>query len=126
MGRDFGRRNHNLVCSFCGKTQEEVRKLVAGPGVYICDECVDLCNDILTEELDDSTSFTSKVKVPNPKEIKSALDEYIIGQDHAKRALSVAVHNHYKRIQNNGISRAEVEIQKSNILLLGPTGCGKT
>jgi ATP-dependent Clp protease ATP-binding subunit ClpX len=126
MGRDFGRRNHNLVCSFCGKTQEEVRKLVAGPGVYICDECVDLCNDILTEELEDTTSFNSKLKVPNPKEIKSALDEYIIGQDNAKRALAVAVHNHYKRIQNNQAARAEVEIQKSNILLLGPTGCGKT
>ena len=126
MGRDFGRRSHNLVCSFCGKTQEEVRKLVAGPGVYICDECVDLCNDILTEELEDSSSFTGKVKVPNPKEIKSALDEYIIGQDNAKRSLAVAVHNHYKRIQNNQFSRAEVEIQKSNILLLGPTGCGKT
>lgn len=126
MGRDFGRRSHNLVCSFCGKTQEEVRKLVAGPGVYICDECVDLCNDILTEELEDSSSFTGKVKIPNPKEIKSALDEYIIGQDNAKRSLAVAVHNHYKRIQNNQFSRAEVEIQKSNILLLGPTGCGKT
>jgi ATP-dependent Clp protease ATP-binding subunit ClpX len=126
MGRDFGRRSHNLVCSFCGKTQEEVRKLVAGPGVYICDECVDLCNDILTEELEDSSSFTGKVKVPNPKEIKAALDEYIIGQDNAKRSLAVAVHNHYKRIQNNQFSRAEVEIQKSNILLLGPTGCGKT
>ncbi len=126
MGRDFSRRSHNLVCSFCGKTQEEVRKLVAGPGVYICDECVDLCNDILTEELQESASFSPKDKLLSPKEIKQALDDYIIGQDVAKRSLAVAVHNHYKRIQNNQHTRPEVEIQKTNILLLGPTGCGKT
>jgi ATP-dependent Clp protease ATP-binding subunit ClpX len=126
MARDFGRRTHNLVCSFCGKTQEEVRKLVAGPGVYICDECVELCNDILTEELAESPATGAKLKLPTPKELKASLDEYIIGQDHAKRALSVAVHNHYKRIHNNANSRTEIEIQKSNILLLGPTGSGKT
>jgi len=103
-----------------------VRKLVAGPGVYICDECVDLCNDILTEELQESASFSPKDKLLSPKEIKQALDDYIIGQDVAKRSLAVAVHNHYKRIQNNQHTRPEVEIQKTNILLLGPTGCGKT
>ena len=126
MARDFGKNNHNLVCSFCGKTQDEVRKLVAGPGVYICDECVDLCNDILTEELDQSPGKSARLQVPAPREICSFLDEYIIGQAHAKKVLSVAVHNHYKRIQNNQSSRSEVELQKSNILLLGPTGCGKT
>ena len=126
MARETGKRGTNLICSFCGKTQEEVRKLVAGPGVYICDECVDLCNDILTEELDNSTSFTQRLQVPTPRDIMAALDEYIIGQHHAKKVLSVAVHNHYKRIQNSQVARPEVEIQKSNILLLGPTGSGKT
>jgi ATP-dependent Clp protease ATP-binding subunit ClpX len=125
MAKESGRGN-NLICSFCGKTQDEVRKLVAGPSVYICDECVDLCNDILTEELEETGPSTAKVAVPTPKDIKSALDEYIIGQDHAKRVLSVAVHNHYKRIQNNKHPKSSVEIQKSNILLLGPTGSGKT
>jgi len=126
MGKDFGKRSSNLICSFCGKTQEEVRKLVAGPGVYICDECIDLCNDILTEELEEATSFTPRVQVPTPRDIMTALDEYIIGQHHAKKVLSVAVHNHYKRVQNSQLSRPNVEIQKSNILLLGPTGSGKT
>lgn len=126
MGKDFGKRSSNLICSFCGKTQEEVRKLVAGPGVYICDECIDLCNDILTEELTEATSFTPRVQVPTPRDIMTALDEYIIGQHHAKKVLSVAVHNHYKRVQNSQLSRPNVEIQKSNILLLGPTGSGKT
>jgi ATP-dependent Clp protease ATP-binding subunit ClpX len=126
MGKDFGKRTTNLICSFCGKTQEEVRKLVAGPGVYICDECIDLCNDILTEELEEATSFTPRVQVPTPRDIMTALDEYIIGQHHAKKVLSVAVHNHYKRVQNSQVSRPNVEIQKSNILLLGPTGSGKT
>lgn len=125
MGRDFGKNSH-LICSFCGKTQDEVRKLVAGPGVYICDECVDLCNDILTEELDESAPRATRVQVPTPKNIRSALDEYIIGQEFAKKVLSVAVHNHYKRIQNNQHSRKDIELQKSNILLIGPTGSGKT
>jgi len=105
--------------------QEEVRKLVAGPGVYICDECVDLCNDILTEELA-GNSKQARVKVPTPKQIMAELNEFVIGQDHAKRVLAVAVHNHYKRIQNNTHPRVEVEIAKSNILLIGPTGSGKT
>ncbi len=126
MSKDFGKNTHNLVCSFCGKTQDEVRKLVAGPGVYICDECVDLCNDILTEELEQTPGKAPRIQVPTPREINAALDDYIIGQNHAKKVLSVAVHNHYKRIQNNQTPRAEVELQKSNILLLGPTGSGKT
>lgn len=126
MAKDIGKGSGNLICSFCGKTQEEVRKLVAGPSVYICDECVDLCNDILTEELEDTTAPVSRVAVPTPKDIKEALDDYIIGQDHAKKVLSVAVHNHYKRIQNNKTTRSAVELQKSNILLIGPTGSGKT
>jgi ATP-dependent Clp protease ATP-binding subunit ClpX len=126
MAKDIGKGGGNLICSFCGKTQEEVRKLVAGPSVYICDECVDLCNDILTEELEDTTAPVSRVAVPTPKDIKEALDDYIIGQDHAKKVLSVAVHNHYKRIQNNRTTKSAVELQKSNILLIGPTGSGKT
>jgi ATP-dependent Clp protease ATP-binding subunit ClpX len=126
MAKDIGKGSGNLICSFCGKTQEEVRKLVAGPSVYICDECVDLCNDILTEELEDTSAPLSRVAVPTPKDIKEALDDYIIGQDHAKKVLSVAVHNHYKRIQNNKTTRSAVELQKSNILLIGPTGSGKT
>jgi ATP-dependent Clp protease ATP-binding subunit ClpX len=126
MVREFGKGTSNLTCSFCGKTQDEVRKLVAGPGVYICDECVELCNDILTEELDEGSTAGGRLKIPAPREIMSALDEYVVGQEHAKKVLAVAVHNHYKRIQNNSASRPEVELQKSNILLLGPTGSGKT
>jgi len=125
MAKDNG-KGGNLICSFCGKTQDEVRKLVAGPSVYICDECVDLCNDILTEELEDSGVQTARVAVPTPKDIKTALDDYIIGQEHAKKVLSVAVHNHYKRIQSNKTTKSTVELQKSNILLIGPTGSGKT
>jgi ATP-dependent Clp protease ATP-binding subunit ClpX len=126
MAKDNGKSGGNLICSFCGKTQDEVRKLVAGPSVYICDECVDLCNDILTEELEESGVQTARVAVPTPKDIKTALDDYIIGQDHAKKVLSVAVHNHYKRIQSNKTTKSTVELQKSNILLIGPTGSGKT
>lgn len=126
MAKDSGKHGNNLICSFCGKTQDEVRKLVAGPSVYICDECVDLCNDILTEELEDVGGKVNRLAVPTPKDIKVALDDYIIGQDHAKKVLSVAVHNHYKRIQNNQTTKSAVELQKSNILLIGPTGSGKT
>ncbi len=126
MAREHSKSGINLVCSFCEKTQDEVRKLVAGPGVYICDECVELCNDILHEELDHQTSFGQRLPIPSPKDILAHLDQYVIGQEHAKKVLSVAVHNHYKRIQNNQHPRAEVELHKSNILLLGPTGSGKT
>ena len=126
MAKESGKHGSNLICSFCGKTQDEVRKLVAGPSVYICDECVDLCNDILTEELEDVGAKANRLAVPTPKDIKASLDDYIIGQDHAKKVLSVAVHNHYKRIQNNQTTKSAVELQKSNILLIGPTGSGKT
>lgn len=117
-----------LRCSFCGKSQREVKKLIAGPGVYICDECIDLCNDIIVEEKDrDETSKGGGLRVPKPSEIKSYLDDYVIGQDYAKKALAVAVHNHYKRINSAGKSKKDdVELQKSNILLIGPTGSGKT
>tara|TARA_B100000427_G_scaffold1662_2_gene1678 strand:- start:6493 stop:7770 length:1278 start_codon:yes stop_codon:yes gene_type:complete len=116
-----------LFCSFCGKNQNEVRKLIAGPSVYICNECIDLCNDIIQEEINESVETKEVEPFPVPKEIKSALDEYVIGQEGAKKNLSVAVYNHYKRL-NKGISKDEddVELSKSNILLLGPTGSGKT
>lgn len=113
-----------LKCSFCGKYQDQVKRLVAGPGVYICDECIELCNDIIEEELSDETEFDLK-DIPKPREIKGVLDQYVIGQDKAKKILAVAVYNHYKRI-NMGGKIDDVELQKSNILLLGPTGCGKT
>ena len=115
----------NLSCSFCGKSQREVKKLIAGPTVYICDECIELCNDIIAEEYgqDESTSSTSRV--PKPQEIKANLDEYVIGQEQAKKVLAVAVHNHYRRIDSQTFV-GDVELQKANILLLGPTGCGKT
>ena len=119
----------SVKCSFCGKAQENVKRLVAGPGVYICDECVELCNSIIENEiLEDEESYTLNEleNIPNPKEIKKILDNYVIGQEEAKRTLAVAVYNHYKRIANNGEKDEEVEIQKSNVLLLGPTGCGKT
>ncbi len=114
-----------LVCSFCGKSQDEVRKLIAGPEVYICDECIDLCNDIILEEVEEESSFGQLDSVPKPREIRAFLDQYVIGQDAAKKILSVAVYNHYKRINTLG-TKAEVEIAKSNILLIGPTGSGKT
>ena len=114
-----------LRCSFCGKSQNEVKKLIAGPGVYICDECIDLCTDIIEEEKDREESSSTQFKVPKPIEIKEHLDEYVIGQDSAKKSLSVAVHNHYKRI-NSTRKKDDVEISKSNILLIGPTGSGKT
>lgn len=126
MAKDSGKTVGTLVCSFCAKTQEEVRKLVAGPSVYICDECVELCNDILSEELSDHVTPSQRLQIPTPRDIKTALDEYIIGQDLAKKVLSVAVHNHYKRIQNNTSPKKQVELQKSNVLLIGPTGSGKT
>src|SRR5258705_1439453 len=115
----------NLVCSFCGKSQDEVRKLIAGPTVYICDECIDLCNDIIAEECDQEEGLTSTSAVPKPSEIKKVLDQYVIGQERAKKILAVAVHNHYKRIDSSLLT-GDVELQKSNILLIGPTGSGKT
>ncbi len=116
-----------LYCSFCGKSQHEVRKLIAGPSVFICDECVELCNDIIREELEDRSEPRSS-KLPKPHEIKVVLDEYVIGQERAKKVLSVAVYNHYKRLENRSTDagKKDVEIAKSNILLIGPTGCGKT
>jgi ATP-dependent Clp protease ATP-binding subunit ClpX len=125
MAKHGDERGGNLVCSFCGKSQDEVRKLIAGPTVYICDECIDLCNDIIAEECDQEESLTSTSAVPKPAEIKRVLDQYVIGQDRAKRVLAVAVHNHYKRIDSQLVT-GDVELQKSNILLVGPTGSGKT
>ncbi|MEE9591364.1 MAG: ATP-dependent Clp protease ATP-binding subunit ClpX [Thermodesulfobacteriota bacterium] len=119
------RGNNYLTCSFCGKGQEEVRKLVAGPMVYICDECIELCNDIVAEEYGKDETKKKESKLAKPIDIKRALDDYVIGQDRAKKVLSVAVHNHYKRIENKA-SLTNVELQKSNILLIGPTGSGKT
>jgi ATP-dependent Clp protease ATP-binding subunit ClpX len=119
-----GDSRNTLYCSFCGKSQHEVRKLIAGPTVFICDECVELCMDIIREE-SKTTLVKSKDGVPSPKEIRQILDDYVIGQDKAKRILAVAVHNHYKRLSHGGKAN-EVEIAKSNIMLIGPTGCGKT
>src|SRR6187401_248135 len=125
----FGDTGELLKCSFCGKSQKQVKKLIAGPGVYICDECIDLCNEIIEEDVTD-TGELSFEHLPNPREIRSFLDDYVVGQDSAKKILSVAVYNHYRRIQYQQsagvVRRDEVELQKSNILLLGPTGCGKT
>src|SRR6202140_2648297 len=117
--------NEQLLCSFCGKSQRQVKKLIAGPGVYICDECIDLCNEIIEEELSQSTEVHFD-DLPKPREIYEYLNDYIIGQEQAKKILSVAVYNHYKRVQAGAYGDPDVELQKSNILLIGPTGCGKT
>jgi len=113
-----------LYCSFCGKSQHEVRKLIAGPSVYVCDECVELCNDIIREELEEAGAG-DRENLPNPREIHGFLNEFVIGQEHAKKVLSVAVYNHYKRLESSN-RNDEVELAKSNILLIGPTGSGKT
>src|ERR1700690_2509955 len=117
--------NEQLLCSFCGKSQRQVKKLIAGPGVYICDECIDLCNEIIDEELTTPVAFDLET-LPRPQEIYDVLNEYVVGQVEAKRTLSVAVYNHYKRVQMMSAGESDIELQKSNILLLGPTGCGKT
>ncbi|HEY5165102.1 MAG TPA: ATP-dependent Clp protease ATP-binding subunit ClpX [Acidimicrobiia bacterium] len=121
----FGDGGDLLKCSFCGKSQKQVKKLIAGPGVYICDECIDLCNEIIEEELSQSSEVRFD-ELPKPREIYEYLNDYVIGQDQAKKILSVAVYNHYKRVQAGAYGDPEVELQKSNILLIGPTGCGKT
>ena len=122
----FGEEKGQLRCSFCGKTQDQVRKLVAGPGVYICDECIELCNEIIEEEFSEDVEVELK-DVPKPKDIRAILDQYVIGQDEAKKTLSVAVYNHYKRINSTQMTKGDdVELQKSNILMIGPTGSGKT
>ena len=126
----FGDTGELLKCSFCGKSQKQVKKLIAGPGVYICDECIDLCNEIIEEELTETSELTFD-NLPNPREVRAFLDDYVVGQDDAKKILAVAVYNHYRRIQYQNQAttvgrRDDVELAKSNILLLGPTGCGKT
>ncbi len=118
-------RGGDLHCSFCGKSQHEVRKLIAGPAVYICDECIELCNDIIAEEYEKEEGSKGMQSIPKPSEIKAFLDQYVVGQERAKKILAVAVHNHYKRIESR-VNLDGVELQKSNILLIGPTGCGKT
>ncbi|MEN9305192.1 MAG: ATP-dependent Clp protease ATP-binding subunit ClpX [Actinomycetota bacterium] len=125
MTAKIGEGSDLLKCSFCGKTQKQVKKLIAGPGVYICDECIDLCNEIIIDELNE-TSTLGLQELPKPQEIYEFLDQYVIGQDRAKKSLSVAVYNHYKRVQSGGKREDQVELSKSNILILGPTGCGKT
>ena len=117
--------NEQLLCSFCGKSQRQVKKLIAGPGVYICDECIDLCNEIIDEELTTPVSFDPD-SLPRPREIYDVLNDYVVGQEEAKRTLAVAVYNHYKRVNMMSSGETDIELQKSNILLLGPTGCGKT
>lgn len=123
---DRRREASNLACSFCGKSQKEVKKLIAGPTVYICDECIALCNDIIAEEVDRDDKAPVLAAIPKPRELRKILDEYVIGQERAKKVLSVAVYNHYKRIDSKTGKKDDVELQKSNVLLLGPTGSGKT
>jgi ATP-dependent Clp protease ATP-binding subunit ClpX len=125
-GKDGDDGGKLLYCSFCGKSQDEVRKLIAGPSVFICDECVDLCNDIIREEIQDVEPQENGDQLPTPSELSAALDEYVIGQEKAKKVLAVAVYNHYKRLRFQKSSKSEVELGKSNILLIGPTGSGKT
>ena len=125
MSKSASDSKNTLYCSFCGKSQHEVRKLIAGPTVFICDECVELCMDIIREETKSSIA-KNRDGVPTPKDIRAVLDDYVIGQDQAKRILSVAVHNHYKRLAHAGRTGADIELSKSNILLIGPTGSGKT
>ncbi len=126
MTKGIDRSQTGLACSFCGASQEEVRKLIAGPGVYICDQCIDLCNDIILDEVEEETVSGKLAQIPKPKDIKAFLDEYVIGQETARKILSVAVYNHYKRIEEKGSAKSEIEISKSNIILIGPTGSGKT
>lgn len=125
MSKKGDRKGSDLLCSFCGKSQDEVKKLIAGPAVYICDECIELCNDIMAEEYEKEEVAKRSGSIPKPREIKKIMDEYVIGQERAKKILAVAVHNHYKRIDSR-VDTQGIELQKSNILLVGPTGCGKT
>ena len=127
----MARNERNIRCSFCGKSQDAVGRIIAGPGVFICDDCIKVCNNILVDENYEENEFnytlnTGDDKLPSPEEIKNVLDSYVIGQDNAKKTLAVAVYNHYKRIYNPQKGNDDVEIQKSNVLLLGPTGSGKT
>ena len=126
MTKGIDRNQSGLSCSFCGATQEEVRKLIAGPGVYICDQCIDLCNDIILDEVDEDEESAPRASIPKPREIRDFLNQYVIGQDDAKKILSVAVYNHYRRIEEKQASKSSIELAKSNILLIGPTGSGKT